>query len=85
MQRGPDGPYVYVVDADKTVSMRPVKVAQQDEKDAVIAEGVKAGEKVVTSGFGRLKDGAKVTVSDRSPRAQSPDGNKPSADDGKPT
>ena len=44
--------------------MRPVKVAQQDEKDAVFSEGVKAGENVVTSGFGRLEDGAKVKLGD---------------------
>jgi multidrug efflux system membrane fusion protein len=64
IQRGPDGPYVYVVGADNTVSMRAVKVARQDETQAVIAEGVTPGEKLVTSGFGRLKDGASVSVSD---------------------
>ncbi|HEY8193460.1 MAG TPA: efflux RND transporter periplasmic adaptor subunit [Hyphomicrobium sp.] len=64
IQRGPDGPYVYVVGADNTVTMRAVKVARQDETQAVIAEGVTPGEKLVTSGFGRLKDGASVSVSD---------------------
>lgn len=64
IQRGPDGPYVYVVGADNTVSMRPVTIARQDEKQAVIAAGLTAGEKLVTSGFGRLKDGATVSVSD---------------------
>src|SRR6185312_10097137 len=63
IQRGPDGPYVYVVGADNTVTMRAVKVARQDETQAVIAKGVTAGEKLVTSGFGRLKDGATVTIS----------------------
>jgi multidrug efflux system membrane fusion protein len=82
VQRGPNGPYVYVVNDDKTVSMRPVKVAQQDERDAVFSEGVKAGENVVTSGFSRLEDGAKVKIGDRSAPA-APGGNKPSADDGK--
>jgi multidrug efflux system membrane fusion protein len=66
VQRGPNGPYVFVVNDDKTVTMRPVKVAQQDEKDAVFSEGLKAGESVVTSGFSRLEDGAKVKVGDRS-------------------
>ena len=46
--------------------MRPVTITRQDEKHAVIAEGLTAGEKVVTSGFGRLKDGATVSVSDGS-------------------
>jgi multidrug efflux system membrane fusion protein len=64
IQRGPDGTFVYVVGSDNTVSVRAVKVARQDETQAVIAEGVTPGEKLVTSGFGRLKDGASVSVSD---------------------
>jgi len=64
VQRGPDGTYVYVVSANDTVEMREVTISRQDEKHAVIAEGLTAGEKVVTSGFGRLKDGAAVSVTD---------------------
>jgi membrane fusion protein, multidrug efflux system len=73
VQRGPNGPFVYAVGPDDTVSLRPVKIAQQSEKDVVIAEGVKAGEKLVTSGFGRLEEGAKVKVSEgRKSEPQSP-------------
>ena len=61
-QRGPDGTFVYVVKDDNTVSMRPVMVQQQDDKQAVIASGLQAGERVVTTGFGRLADGSKVEV-----------------------
>jgi multidrug efflux system membrane fusion protein len=64
IQRGPDGPFVFVVSSDDTVAMRPVKIARQDEKTAVIADGLTPGEKLVTSGFGRLKDGSSVSVSD---------------------
>lgn len=64
VQRGPDGTYVYVVGANNTAEMRQVKISRQDDKVAVIAEGLTAGEKVVTSGFGRLKDGATVSVTD---------------------
>lgn len=64
VQRGPDGTYVYVVQADKTVAMRTVNVTRQDEKQAVIGGGVKSGETLVVSGFGRLKDGTTVSVSD---------------------
>jgi multidrug efflux system membrane fusion protein len=74
IQRGPDGAYVYVVGADNTVKMRPVKIARQDEKQAVIAEGVTAGEKLVTTGFGRLKDGASVSVSDSNGKPPAADG-----------
>jgi multidrug efflux system membrane fusion protein len=62
VQRGPDGTYVYVVGANNTAEMRQVKISRQDDKFAVIAEGLAAGEKIVTSGFGRLKDGATVSV-----------------------
>lgn len=88
IQRGPNGTYVYVVNDDQTVTMRSVKIAQQDEKDAVLSEGVKAGEKVVTSGFARLEDGAKVKLGEgRAPQGPAAPGRrKPpnSADDGKP-
>ncbi len=89
VQRGPDGTYVYVVGADNTVAMEAVKVARQDEKNAVIAEGVTSGESVVTSGFGRLKDGSTVSISDGSAapepekpqRKRSRDGKKSSSAD----
>jgi len=63
VQRGPNGTYVYVIGSDNTVSMRSVTVTRQDDKYAVIANGLAAGEKIVTSGFGRLKDGSTVSVS----------------------
>ena len=46
-----------------TVALKPVTVVQQDETQAVIGEGVAAGERVVTSGFSRLTAGSKVQVS----------------------
>jgi multidrug efflux system membrane fusion protein len=60
VQRGPDGTFVYVVKDDNTVSVRPVTVRQQDDLQAVIATGLMAAERVVTTGFGRLADGTKV-------------------------
>jgi multidrug efflux system membrane fusion protein len=46
-------------------------VTQQDEKDAVIATGIAPTDRVVTTGFANLSDGAKVTVSqnDQAPAA----------------
>ncbi len=60
VQRGPTGPYVYVLGDDNKVSLKPVKVGQQDELISVINSGIEAGVKVVTTGFTRLTDGAKV-------------------------
>jgi multidrug efflux system membrane fusion protein len=63
VQRGPDGVFVYVVKDDSTVSVRPVTITQQDDLQAVIASGLTAGEKVVTTGFARLTEGSPVEVS----------------------
>lgn len=61
VQRGPDGDYVYVVQADSTVKMQAVKQGVEvDDSHVQIASGLKAGEKVVTEGQFRLKPGSKV-------------------------
>ena len=65
VQRGPVGTFVYVLSGEaskQTVTVRPVVVAQQDDRLAVISKGLAAGEQVVTSGFARLKDQAQVTI-----------------------
>jgi multidrug efflux system membrane fusion protein len=62
VQRGPNGTFVYVAQPDDTVSVRPVRVSQQDEVQSVIARGLQADERVVTTGFARLTDKAKVAV-----------------------
>jgi multidrug efflux system membrane fusion protein len=72
VQRGPDGTFVYVVKDDNTVSVRPVTVQQQDDVQAVIASGLMAPERVVTTGFGRLADGSKVEVASAEDAGQIP-------------
>jgi multidrug efflux system membrane fusion protein len=62
VQRGPNGTFVYVVQPDSKVAVRPVTVSQQDEVQSVIAKGVAAGERLVTTGFARLAAGSAVTV-----------------------
>jgi multidrug efflux system membrane fusion protein len=62
VQRGPRGAYVYVVNDNSTVSVRLVTLTQQDDVQAVIATGLRTGENVVTTGFGRLAEGTTVTV-----------------------
>lgn len=69
VQRGPNGAFAYVATGDK-VALRPIQVGMQTETEAVIESGVSAGERVVTTGFARLKDGANITVpDDKSPAA----------------
>ena len=62
IQRGARGTIVYVVKADKTISMRPVTLGPV-ENDMVAIEGsVTPGEMVVVDGIDRLREGAKVEV-----------------------
>jgi multidrug efflux system membrane fusion protein len=42
--------------------VRPVTVSQQDETQAVIAKGLDAHQRVVTTGFARLTANAEVAV-----------------------
>jgi membrane fusion protein, multidrug efflux system len=60
IQQGQSGPYVYVVKPDKTVELRPVTVNQISEGQALIDQGLKAGEVVVVDGQYRLKVGSRV-------------------------
>jgi len=62
VQNGPNGQYVYVIKSDDTAEMRVVKVARTEGPNAVIAEGVKPGERVITVGQLRVTPGAKVSV-----------------------
>lgn len=62
VQRGPIGTFSYVIGEGDVVTAKPVTVTQQDENNAVIASGLKNDERVVTTGFANLSDGAKVSV-----------------------
>ncbi len=62
VQHSAKGLYVYVVGEDNRSVMRPVKIARQDATTAAIAEGLKDGDRVVTSGGFLLQPGALVSV-----------------------
>jgi multidrug efflux system membrane fusion protein len=62
VQRGPNGLYAYVVAADGTAQMRSIKVGRIEGGDALIEEGLKAGEQIVTSGQYRLQPGAPLQI-----------------------
>lgn len=70
VQTGQQGQYVFVVKPDNTVEMRPVSVARVAGDVTVIANGLRAGERVVTDGQLKLTPGA--TVQDSGATAQSP-------------
>lgn len=62
VQTGQQGTYVFVVDDDKKVELRAVKVNRADDENAVIDEGLEGGETVVTDGQLRLVPGATVEI-----------------------
>jgi multidrug efflux system membrane fusion protein len=62
IQRGAPGAYVYVINADDTVSVRPIKLGPTDGPTAAVTSGLAAGERVVIDGTDRLRDGAHVIV-----------------------
>lgn len=61
VQASQEGQYVYVVKPDRTVEMRTVTPERQQGDQIVIAQGLSAGETVVTDGQLRLVPGARVS------------------------
>jgi multidrug efflux system membrane fusion protein len=82
VQRGPNGPYVYVLADNSKVSLRNITTGRQTETDAVVKSGLEPPVQVVTTGFSRLTDGAAVSVapaqapSDAAAPAQPPSGKR---------
>src|ERR1700723_1073165 len=62
IQRGAPGTYVYVVNADNTVSVRPISVGPTDGPLAAVNSGLSVGERVVVAGTARLRDGTHVVI-----------------------
>ncbi len=77
VQRGPDGAFVYVVKADNTAAMHKIVIEKQDEKQTVAKSGVTPPERVITTGFARLTDGAKVAVGGGRKPGATPQGARP--------
>lgn len=65
IQQGPKGAFVYLVKADRTVSIRPVSVGEVQGGEASIKSGLTAGDMVVVDGADRLREGAKVELREK--------------------
>lgn len=62
IQRGPQGNYVFVVKADKTVEVRTVATPLTQNNSSLITAGLQPGELVVVDGQDKLQAGSKVDV-----------------------
>ena len=62
MRHGPNGDFVYVLNDDRTVSVRAVTRGIATTDLIAVDKGLEVGERVVTEGGDRLKDGARVQL-----------------------
>jgi multidrug efflux system membrane fusion protein len=60
VQHGPDGLFVYLVKSDNSVDQVNVTIGYQDDRQAVITDGLTGQETVVASGQSRLAPGIRV-------------------------
>lgn len=60
---GQQGSYVYVVNADNTVTVRPIVIGPTDGSMTAVNSGLAAGDHVVIDGADRLREGLHVNVS----------------------
>jgi multidrug efflux system membrane fusion protein len=77
VQRGPQGTYVYVIKPDKTAEMRTVKIAQTENNETVVDDGLKPGEDVVVDGQYKLQPGARVEPTGPAGQPQTAPGKSP--------
>lgn len=62
VQYGSIGAFVYLINDDDTVSIREVVVGQLDGRHVAVGAGLSPGDRVVTEGVDRLRDGSEVEI-----------------------
>ena len=62
VQRGQNGSFTYVITPDNTVQVRPIKVSQVNQGQALIDVGLTANEQIVVDGQYKLQAGSHVTI-----------------------
>ncbi|WP_069705389.1 MdtA/MuxA family multidrug efflux RND transporter periplasmic adaptor subunit [Burkholderia seminalis] len=68
---GSIGQFVYVVKPDNTVTVRKVTIGPVDGERTSIVSGVALGERVVTDGSDRLREGSKISIPADKPKGAS--------------
>jgi membrane fusion protein, multidrug efflux system len=69
LRQGSNGQFVFVLNDDRTVSQRPVKAGVATVDKVQIITGLKVGERVITEGADRLRDGSRVVLPGDTPGA----------------
>jgi multidrug efflux system membrane fusion protein len=60
--RGPEGTYIFVIDAHRVIEKRPIKTNFANTAVAIVDSGLVIGEQVVTDGQYRIEAGSRVEV-----------------------
>lgn len=60
ISQGPQGAFVYVLDATDTAQVRPVRLDREVPTGWIVREGVKAGDRIVVDGVIRVRPASKV-------------------------
>jgi len=79
VQRGVPGTFVYLINPDSTVSVRPVQLGVTDGDRVEVVSGLKSGERIVIDGADKLRDGAKIIVRSETGTPAPPDAEKSGA------
>jgi len=72
IQRGAPGTFVYLVNADNTVAVRPITLGPASAERVAIQSGLAPGDRVVVDGADKLRNGAKVVPREADSRAAGP-------------
>ncbi|HZE55764.1 MAG TPA: efflux RND transporter periplasmic adaptor subunit [Bradyrhizobium sp.] len=73
VQRGVPGTFVYLVNADSTVSVRAIRLGATEGDRVEVLSGLTPGDRIVIDGADKLRDGAKINVRSEADPAKSAD------------
>jgi multidrug efflux system membrane fusion protein len=68
IQQGAQGPYVYLINKNNTVSAKVVKVGITVGDYTVVNAGVLVGQQVVVEGVDKLSEGASIVIANHKPK-----------------
>ena len=81
IQRGAPGTFVYLVNSDNTVSVRPVVLGVTDGNRVEVRSGLAPGDLVVIDGADKLRDGTKISMGTEADGSKSSEPTKSSQPD----
>jgi membrane fusion protein, multidrug efflux system len=77
VQRGVPGTFVYLINADNTVSVRPVQLGITDGDRVEVRSGLAAGDRIVIDGADKLRAGARIDVRPSTDASKPANANRP--------